>query len=136
MKYQELGIQAQVNDFFQDMAGLYSQADLVISRAGATTLAELSVMGLPALLIPYPYAADNHQRTNGLYYQEGGAAQMFLEHELSGPKLATEIVSFVHNPDRLAVMSENMRKMSRPDATGKIIDECLALVRGSEEAPV
>lgn len=135
-RYRELGIQAQVKDFFDDMASIYSQADLVISRAGATTLAELSVMGLPALLIPYPYAADNHQRTNGLYYQEGGAARMFLEHELSGPKLATEIVSCMEKPDHLAVMAENMRRMSRPDATGHIIDECLALMQKSGEVPV
>ena len=133
-KYQEIGVEARVNDFFHDMADIYGQADLVISRAGATTLAELSIMGLPALLIPYPYAADNHQRTNGLYYRDGGAAQMFFEHELSGPKLAIEIVSFLKNPERLAIMSENMRKMSRPGATEQIVDECLALVYGARGA--
>lgn len=125
--YRELGLEAEVSDFFRDMADIYGRADMVISRAGATTLAELSVMGLPALLIPYPYAADNHQRTNGLYYQDGGGAQVFLEHELSGSKLATEIVSCLENRDRLVKMAENMRKMGRPDATERIIDECLAL---------
>ena len=131
LRYQEIGVDAAVSDFFQDMADLYRQADLVISRAGATTLAELSVMGLPALLIPYPYAADNHQRKNALYYEEGGGAKTFPEHELTGEKLAGEVLSLLKDPERLRSMSENMKKMGKPDATDRIIDECLTLVHGS-----
>jgi UDP-N-acetylglucosamine--N-acetylmuramyl-(pentapeptide) pyrophosphoryl-undecaprenol N-acetylglucosamine transferase len=134
-RYREIGIDADVSDFFQDMAGMYGQADLVISRAGATTLAELSVMGLPALLIPYPYAADNHQQTNALYYEEGGGARMFLEQDLTDEILAKEVVSLLGSPERLQKMSENMKKMGRPNATDRIIDECLALPHGADGRP-
>lgn len=130
-RYHDKGLNALVSDFFQDMADIYRQADLVISRAGATTLAELSVMGLPALLIPYPYAADNHQQTNALYYEEGGAVKTLLENELTGEKLAREIVALASGPERLQMMSESMKKMGRPDATERIVDECLALIRSS-----
>jgi len=135
-RYAEIGIKAEVKAFFQDMAGVYSLADLVVSRAGATTLAELSVMGLPALLIPYPYAADDHQKTNALYFQDGGAAVMHLEQELSGAKLAREIEGLLNNPDRLRTMSENMKSMGKPEATDTIIRECLALIGHSKEEAV
>jgi UDP-N-acetylglucosamine--N-acetylmuramyl-(pentapeptide) pyrophosphoryl-undecaprenol N-acetylglucosamine transferase len=129
-RYLEIGVDAAVKDFIQDMAGIYRQADLVISRAGATTLAELAVMGLPALLIPYPYAADNHQQTNALYYEEGGGAVTLPEDELSGEKLAEEVLALFNNPERVQSMGGSMKKMARPDATARIIDECLTLVHG------
>lgn len=127
-RYARMGIKAEVDAFFQDMAGLYRRADLVISRAGATTLAELAVMGLPALLIPYPYAADDHQKTNALYYQAGGGARMFLEHELSGEKLVREIMSLLHDPEEFHTMAEKMKNMGRPEATEIILAECLRLI--------
>jgi UDP-N-acetylglucosamine--N-acetylmuramyl-(pentapeptide) pyrophosphoryl-undecaprenol N-acetylglucosamine transferase len=133
--YQRIGIPAEVQPFFQDMAGLYSRADLVVSRAGATTLAELSVMGLPALLVPYPYAADDHQRTNALYYQDGGGARMVTESELTGEKLAGEISELLNNPELLQRMSARMRSMGKPGATDTIIDACLALI-GHERARI
>lgn len=137
LRYRQIGLQAQVNAFFQDMAELYSKADLVISRAGATTLAELSVMGLPALLIPYPYAADDHQRTNALYYVDGDAARMFPENELSGERLAGEIRDLLNNPEMLSRMADNMKSMGKPEATDCIIDVCLTLIadkKGKAEA--
>ena len=127
-RYKECGVQAEVKAFFQDMADLYSRADLVISRAGATTLAELSVMGLPALLIPYPHAADDHQRTNALYYEDGGAARMFPENELSGEILSGEISGLLKKPELLNRMSSNMKSMGKSEATDCIIDECLMLI--------
>lgn len=127
-RYRAIGVRAEVNDFFHDMAALYGRADLVVSRAGATTLAELAVMGLPALLIPYPYAADDHQRTNARYYEEGGAAMMLPEQELSGDRLAEEILKLVHSPDTLQRMAARMKKMGRPDAAERIIDACLELI--------
>lgn len=130
--YCDNGINAQVSDFFLDMADAYRQADLVVSRAGATTLAELSVMGLPALLIPFPFAADNHQETNALYYEKGGAAEMYPERDLEGNQLAEIIQSFIEQPGKLEVMASNMKKMGKPNATDMIIDECLKLVESSQ----
>ena len=127
-RYQRIGVRAEANAFFQDMAEVYGRADLVVSRAGATTLAELAVMGLPALLIPYPYAADDHQKTNAMYYQDGGAVRMFPEDELTGLKLAREISSFMNNQEQLLEMSGNMKNMGKPEATDTIIHACMSMI--------
>ncbi|RJX21308.1 MAG: undecaprenyldiphospho-muramoylpentapeptide beta-N-acetylglucosaminyltransferase [Desulfobulbus sp.] len=127
-RYEGLGVRAEVNDFFTDMAEVYSRADLAVSRAGATTLAELAVMGLPAILLPYPFAADNHQQSNGAWYVQGGAARMFFEQELDGERLAGEILHLVENREELHEMSGRMRELARPDAAERIIEECLALI--------
>lgn len=125
--YQGLGLAAEVAPFIRDMAGAYSRADLVVSRAGATTLAELAVMGLPALLIPYPYAADNHQVTNGEYYAKSGGCLMLEEAALTGEILARRISEYLHNPEELHTMAASMRALAQPDATDRIVDECLRL---------
>jgi len=127
--YAVAGIEAEVAPFFKDMAALYRRADLVVARAGATTLAELSVMGLPALLIPYPYAADDHQAKNGRYYVEGGGARMYRESELDGQLLASSISELLRNSGELHSMAMKMKKMGRPDATRLILDDCLKLIR-------
>lgn len=126
--YDQLGVRAEVSDFFTDMAGVYRRADLVVSRAGATTLAELAVMGLPAILLPYPFAADNHQQSNGAYYEQGGAARMVLEKDMDGEKLAREILHLVEEPDMLHQISVRMKGLAKPDAAERIIEECLALI--------
>ncbi|MBV5316798.1 MAG: undecaprenyldiphospho-muramoylpentapeptide beta-N-acetylglucosaminyltransferase [Desulfobulbaceae bacterium] len=125
--YARLGIEATVVSFIRDMAGAYSRTDLVVSRAGATTLAELSVMGLPALLIPYPYAADNHQVTNGEYYARNGGALVLKESGLTGEILARAISECLHNSAELHTMAASMKTMAMPDATDRIVDECLQL---------
>ena len=125
--YQRLGVEAEVVPFIRDMAGVYARADLVVSRAGATTLAELAVMGLPTLLIPYPYAADNHQVTNGEYYVKGGGCLVLEESGLSGETLARTLSEHLHNPEELHTMAANMKTMAMPDATDRIVDECLRL---------
>lgn len=127
-RYSAVGAKAEVGDFFRNMDQVYDRADLVISRAGATTLAELAVMGLPALLIPYPYAADNHQQSNAQYFVDGGAALMYTEEELSGELLAGEVMKVLQSAETLRGMSLNMKKMGRPDAAGRIIDACLELI--------
>ncbi|HHB77309.1 MAG TPA: undecaprenyldiphospho-muramoylpentapeptide beta-N-acetylglucosaminyltransferase, partial [Desulfobulbus sp.] len=125
--YEKIGVRAEVAAFFADMADLYNRADLVVSRAGATTLAELAVMGLPAVLIPFPYAADDHQTTNAGYYVEGGAARMLQERKLSGRKLAGEIDTLLKDRPGLRKMAGAMRSMGRPEATKRILDVCARL---------
>ncbi len=135
--YAAAGMEAEVAPFFKDMASLYKRADLVVARAGATTLAELSVMGLPALLIPYPYAADDHQEKNGSYYVDGGGACMYRESELDEKLLASAIIELLQSPDELHSMAAQMKKMGKPDATRRILDDCLKLVgvTGGQCAP-
>ncbi len=127
--YARLELAAETGDFFRDMASLYLQADLVVSRAGATTLAELAVMGLPALLVPYPHAADNHQERNGRWYAEGGGAVLLQESLLNGNILAEEITALLYNDQNLQGMGSRMRTLARPEATERIINQCLELVQ-------
>jgi UDP-N-acetylglucosamine--N-acetylmuramyl-(pentapeptide) pyrophosphoryl-undecaprenol N-acetylglucosamine transferase len=131
--YENLGVDAEVTAFIRDMAGIYARADLVVSRAGATTLAELAVMGLPALLIPYPYAADDHQVTNGEYYVKGGGCRMLRESGLTGEILARSVSECLQNREELHTMAANMKTMAMPDATNRIVDACLRLAARKEQ---
>ncbi len=124
-KYDAAGIEANVASFFHDMESVYQQADLVISRAGATTLAELSVVEVPAILIPYPYAADNHQEKNAIYYVQGGGAKMFVEKELTGRILAETVEKILVTEGKLQAMGLAMKKLAFPEAAEKIVDVCL-----------
>jgi len=125
--YRDVGIDHQVAAFFSDMAELYRRADLVVSRAGATTLAEIGVMGLPAVLVPYPFAADNHQQKNALWYTESGAAVSFSENDLSSEQLAEAVLAIVNDEARLTRMSAAMKKLGITDAADRIVSLCLNL---------
>jgi UDP-N-acetylglucosamine--N-acetylmuramyl-(pentapeptide) pyrophosphoryl-undecaprenol N-acetylglucosamine transferase len=119
----------EVAPFFEDMGAVYSRADLLVSRAGATTLTEAAVLGKPAILIPYPYAADNHQQKNGDYYVRGGGALQFAEKEFSGGALAAEIIRLAEDRSELARMKGAMKKLGCPQAAERIVDICLAAAR-------
>jgi UDP-N-acetylglucosamine--N-acetylmuramyl-(pentapeptide) pyrophosphoryl-undecaprenol N-acetylglucosamine transferase len=131
--YAQLGIEAEVAAFIRDMAGVYGRADLAVSRAGATTCAELAAMGLPALLIPYPYAADDHQVTNGEYYVKGNGCRLLRESGLTGEILARTISEHLHNREELHTMAANMKTMAMPDATNRIVAECIRLAARREQ---
>jgi UDP-N-acetylglucosamine--N-acetylmuramyl-(pentapeptide) pyrophosphoryl-undecaprenol N-acetylglucosamine transferase len=125
--YQKSGVEAQVAAFFTDMAAMYEQADVLISRAGATTLAELAVLGKPAILIPYPYAADNHQEINGMYYVQGGGALLFVERDLTSVLLADTVEQVLGNFSRQKEMAAAMKELAFPQAAEEITDVCLQL---------
>jgi len=127
-KYNNNDIESTVAPFFKDMAAIYKEADLLVSRAGATTLAELAVLGKPAILIPYPYAADNHQEKNGEYYVQGGGAKMFLEKNLTAEVLAEQLVTLFTDPQKLKKMGNAMQERAFPKAAERIVDECLNLL--------
>src|SRR5207237_7997299 len=95
--YARLGVAATVVPFIDDMQEVYTAADLVICRAGATTLAELTTLGKPAILIPYPYAADDHQRANAEVLVEAGAAHLILDAELTPERVSQVIRTLVTN---------------------------------------
>jgi UDP-N-acetylglucosamine--N-acetylmuramyl-(pentapeptide) pyrophosphoryl-undecaprenol N-acetylglucosamine transferase len=123
--YETQGIEANVEPFFRNMASVYRDADLVVSRAGATTLAEVSVLGKPAILIPYPSAADNHQEKNGDYYVQGGGAIQFIQKSLTAEILGSSVATLLSDPDKLKKMSVAMKKLSHPDAAEQIVSCCL-----------
>jgi len=129
-RYQEKGFDALVRPFFEDMATNYRLADLVICRAGASTIAELAVGGRPAILIPYPYAAHGHQLINAQKLSESGAARMIREEELSGTTLGQSVLHLYGHPEELRAIGEAIQKVGRPRAAQEIVDQCYALVKG------
>src|ERR1044071_7177578 len=128
-RYRERRIEADVRPFIDDMAAAYADADLVVCRAGATTLAELTALGKPAVLVPYPYAADDHQRKNAESLVGRGAAMMILDRELSAENPSQAIGELRARPERLAAMATAASALGRPDAAERVVDVCLSLVR-------
>jgi UDP-N-acetylglucosamine--N-acetylmuramyl-(pentapeptide) pyrophosphoryl-undecaprenol N-acetylglucosamine transferase len=118
--YADASFPADVREFIDDMAGAYLGADLVLCRAGATTLAELTVCKKASILVPFPHATDDHQAVNAKALVDAGAAIMFREAELTGEKLATAIRELKNEPARLAKMEKAAGVLGRPEASGEI----------------
>jgi UDP-N-acetylglucosamine--N-acetylmuramyl-(pentapeptide) pyrophosphoryl-undecaprenol N-acetylglucosamine transferase len=120
-----------VRPYIDDMVNEFARADLIISRAGATTSAELVAAGKAALMIPFPLAADDHQRKNAEALQAAGAARMILQKDLSGARLADEISSLLKTPDEISRMEIAGRKLARRDAATVTVDLMEEVVKGS-----
>jgi UDP-N-acetylglucosamine--N-acetylmuramyl-(pentapeptide) pyrophosphoryl-undecaprenol N-acetylglucosamine transferase len=116
------GFAARVEPFFDGMATAYQAADFVICRAGASTLFELAALGKPALLVPYPYAANDHQRRNAEHLVTAGAAWLLLDQYCDGRRLAAAVQAALEKPALLAQMGGAARKLARPDAAERIVD--------------
>jgi UDP-N-acetylglucosamine--N-acetylmuramyl-(pentapeptide) pyrophosphoryl-undecaprenol N-acetylglucosamine transferase len=125
------GVKAVVQPFFDDMEKRYTAADLVVCRAGATTVAELTVLGKPAILIPYPHAGA-HQMENARVLADRGAAEMIPETELTGNRLAGRIRAISENRSRLIRMGNQARGLGNPDAADTLVEDFLAISAGSE----
>jgi UDP-N-acetylglucosamine--N-acetylmuramyl-(pentapeptide) pyrophosphoryl-undecaprenol N-acetylglucosamine transferase len=132
--YQAWKGEARVLSFVQDMASAYAAADLVVCRAGATTIAELTALGKPALLIPYPFAANDHQRENAEEMVRIGGGWMILDRDLTGPRLAVELYELLDEPGTLTAMGQAARSLGRPDAASHLADLVCQLAgeRGGE----
>jgi UDP-N-acetylglucosamine--N-acetylmuramyl-(pentapeptide) pyrophosphoryl-undecaprenol N-acetylglucosamine transferase len=126
--YGKAGLQAVVEPFLYDMGRQLRQADLIVSRAGATTLAELAAAGKPAILVPLPSATDDHQRKNADALAATGAADVLLQRELTGEAIAKRILSLAADRDARFSMARAARAMARPDAAKVIVDRALELV--------
>jgi UDP-N-acetylglucosamine--N-acetylmuramyl-(pentapeptide) pyrophosphoryl-undecaprenol N-acetylglucosamine transferase len=126
--YRRAGIEARVEPFLFAMDREIKAADLVVCRAGATTLAELTAAGRPAVLVPLPTATDDHQRKNAEVLGAAGAAEVVEQKDLGGGALATRIQALVNAPDRLAAMASAARKLGRPDAVRLIADKAVELM--------
>ncbi|MCK5507743.1 MAG: undecaprenyldiphospho-muramoylpentapeptide beta-N-acetylglucosaminyltransferase [Desulfobacterales bacterium] len=127
--YRKEGIAGIVKSFFNDMGQQYKNADLIICRAGATTVAELTAIGKGALLIPYPFAADDHQVLNAKTLSDAGAAEMIFQKELSGTLLAKKIRHYASNYKTLGNMALMATKLGKPDAAETIVDDCYKLMK-------
>ncbi|MGM0471324.1 MAG: undecaprenyldiphospho-muramoylpentapeptide beta-N-acetylglucosaminyltransferase [Bacillota bacterium] len=117
-----------IKDYLYDMAAGLAASDLVISRAGATGLAEITARGIPAILIPYPYAAENHQEHNARALEEQGAAEVILDSELTGKRLVEQIEALIFAEDRLEAMSAASKKLGKPEAGEHILNLVEGLV--------
>jgi len=126
--YERAGVPAEVVPFLFDMPKALRAADLVVSRAGAMTLAELTVCGKPAVLIPLPQAIHQHQAHNAQALADGGGAVVLPQPELTGERLAGEVTALLRDPGRLQVMGERSRRLGRPAAAEMIVRECLQLI--------
>jgi UDP-N-acetylglucosamine--N-acetylmuramyl-(pentapeptide) pyrophosphoryl-undecaprenol N-acetylglucosamine transferase len=125
--YAAAGVEAEVRDYIDDMAAAWRDCDFAICRAGAMTVAELACAGVPAVLVPFPHAVDDHQTGNAEFLSDAGAAWLIPQKDLSAEKLATLIGGL----DRatLAAMSDKAMKLARPDATQQVADICEALAK-------
>lgn len=126
-------VSAVVLPFIHRMIEAYRLADLVICRAGATTVAEITLMGKAAVMIPYPYAVGDHQTTNARVLERAGAAELIPERELTGENLWNMIQTLMEHPQQLIRMQEESSKLGKPEATGMIVKECLNLIKSEKK---
>jgi UDP-N-acetylglucosamine--N-acetylmuramyl-(pentapeptide) pyrophosphoryl-undecaprenol N-acetylglucosamine transferase len=126
--YRSAGVAAEVYRFIQDMGHYYRMADVVVGRSGASTLSELALVGKPAILVPFPFAADDHQAANAQAYVSAGAARLILDRELDGARLAGELKGLLEDRTSLNAMAHCMKRLATPTAAAAIVEEGMKLV--------
>ena len=129
-RYRTAGVEAQVAPFIKDMAQAYGWADLVVCRAGALTISELAAAGLPSLLVPLPYAIDDHQSRNADYLAHEGAAFVMPQATTGAAEMAARLKEVLMQPEQLENMARTARRLAKPDATNTVVDICLEVAHG------
>jgi len=127
-KYEGLHIEVELVSFIEDMAGVYEWADVVIGRAGAMTVTELAAAGVASILVPYPFAVDDHQTANARFLADVGAAVLIPQSELTGAKLARLFAEFYTVRSHIVNMAEAARGLSMPDAAERVVARCMEAV--------
>lgn len=127
--YKSANVLARVEPFIHDMAGAYAWADLVICRAGALTVAELTAVGVGSILVPFPYAVDDHQTYNGRFLEQDAAAKMIAQTVLNPALLADIIVGLSRNRQKILAMALAAKGLSKPDALEKVVAQCIMVSR-------
>jgi UDP-N-acetylglucosamine--N-acetylmuramyl-(pentapeptide) pyrophosphoryl-undecaprenol N-acetylglucosamine transferase len=123
--YARVDVQASIEPFIADMAAAYAWADLVICRAGALTLAELAAVGLGAILMPFPYAVDDHQTRNAEGFVAVGAAELVQDRDFDATRFAGMLERLLRDPDKLLAMANAARTLAKPDAAAVIAERCM-----------
>ena len=131
-RYEALGIDADVRPYIEDMAREYADADLAICRSGASTLAELTAVGLPAVLVPFPFAAHDHQAANAQAVAASGGAIMVRQGDWDAAKIANEIGELLARRESLGAMATSARALGRPEAADRIATDVLSICAGGE----
>lgn len=127
-RYESVGVDAQITEFIDNMSDAYQWADIVVARAGAMTLAELATMGLAAILVPFPYAARDHQRANAEVLVRRGGAVLCLQNQEFEKCLGQTLVRLVTDREATQMLSTRIRQCARPDATRAVADCCMDLL--------
>ncbi len=127
--YRAAGVEAEVTPFIADMAEAYGWADLVVCRAGALTVSELAAAGVASVLVPYPFAVDDHQVGNARYLADAGAARLVVQRDLTVAGLTALLEELLGDREALLAMGEAARLRARSDAADRIADVCLELAR-------
>ena len=122
--YEKMGVDAEITPFIEDMAEAYEWADLVICRSGALTVAELSAAGLASVMVPYPFAVDDHQTANAKYLSDGNAAILMKQDEMTKESLSVLLADLCGNRDKLIEMSIQARELAKPQATNEVAAIC------------
>ena len=130
--YREQGVEGQLIDFIDDMATSYAECDLVICRAGALTISELATVGVASILVPFPYAVDDHQTANAGYLSKPGAAVLLPQYELTPDNLAKIIMELTRA--QLLVMAKLARNLASLDAANQVAQICIAMEKSNNEA--
>ncbi len=125
--YQKAGIKAELVAFIDDMATRYAEADLVICRAGALTIAELAAAGVASLLVPFPHAVDDHQSGNARFLSDAGAAILMPQKEFTAATLASQLRRLTR--EKLLAMAQKARALAKPDATRVVAEICMSVAR-------
>jgi UDP-N-acetylglucosamine--N-acetylmuramyl-(pentapeptide) pyrophosphoryl-undecaprenol N-acetylglucosamine transferase len=115
-EFSEAGLQGEISPFIQDMPAAFAQADLIVCRSGAGAVAELAAAGKPSILIPFPFAADDHQLRNAEAFERAGASRLFLDRNWTGQTLFDTVRMLMEAPEQLNVMSASARKLAHPGA--------------------
>lgn len=127
--YRTAGIDAEVKDFIRDMGSAYQWADLVVCRSGASSLAEITAFGKPAIVCPYPYAIGDHQTKNARVLEAAGAVRMVPDQQLANGVLIENIVELMNDRERLRTMADRSRRFGRPEAAHTIAGEIVRRAR-------
>jgi UDP-N-acetylglucosamine--N-acetylmuramyl-(pentapeptide) pyrophosphoryl-undecaprenol N-acetylglucosamine transferase len=122
--YRQHNVDAEVQPFIADMAAAYQWADVVVCRAGALTIAELTCAGRASILVPLPHAIDDHQTKNAQWLAQTGGAQILLQKQLTAESLAQHLLQFIRSPQQIITMANAARAQSKPDATSIVADAC------------
>ncbi|MBA3454440.1 MAG: undecaprenyldiphospho-muramoylpentapeptide beta-N-acetylglucosaminyltransferase [Deltaproteobacteria bacterium] len=135
-RYADAGVTADTRAFIKDMASAYHRADIIIGRAGATTVAELAIAGKPAIFIPYPFAADNHQEINAREMATAGAALMFKQSELTADRLADALRPLLTDSATRSAMGAAMKTLAKPQAAAAVVEWCRSSSKPRVIAPL
>ncbi len=136
LEYQHCGVEWEDRDetrivpYIENMAEAYRWADLVLCRAGAMTVSELAVVGRPSILVPFPFAVDDHQTANGRFLERCGAALLVQQSELDGNRLYEIVMRFIDHPQRVSEMGERASQAAQPDATNRVVSICQRFCQG------